>query len=148
MTMWTRASPPEMRSARFERTRIASGPVCGSGAAPRAKRPWPDGAPLSAWPAATAGATPINANRTTNRRARMSFPPGRRKAGSSPVRQKINHSEWCLYALYGECVGQLAAYVAVVAVIVVLPGPDMALVLQNGVARGRRAALETALGIN
>jgi threonine/homoserine/homoserine lactone efflux protein len=35
-----------------------------------------------------------------------------------------------------------------VAVIVVLPGPDMALVLQNGLARGRRAALETAVGIN
>ena len=35
-----------------------------------------------------------------------------------------------------------------VAVIVVVPGPDMALVLQNGLARGRRAALETAFGIN
>ena len=34
------------------------------------------------------------------------------------------------------------------AVIVVLPGPDMALVLQNGIARGRRAAVETAVGIN
>jgi RhtB (resistance to homoserine/threonine) family protein len=40
------------------------------------------------------------------------------------------------------------AFAGVVAVIVVLPGPDMALVLQNGLARGRRAAVETALGIN
>ena len=40
------------------------------------------------------------------------------------------------------------AFVGVVAVIVVVPGPDMALVLQNGLARGRRAAVETALGIN
>ena len=45
-------------------------------------------------------------------------------------------------------VGDLAAFIGVVAVIVVLPGPDMALVLQNGLARGRRAAVETALGIN
>lgn len=42
----------------------------------------------------------------------------------------------------------LLAFVGVVAVIVVVPGPDMALVLQNGLARGRRAALETAIGIN
>ena len=40
------------------------------------------------------------------------------------------------------------AFAAVVAVIVVLPGPDMALVLQNGLAGGRRSAVETALGIN
>ena len=45
-------------------------------------------------------------------------------------------------------VGDLVAFIGVVAVIVVLPGPDMALVLQNGLARGRRAAVETALGIN
>jgi RhtB (resistance to homoserine/threonine) family protein len=45
-------------------------------------------------------------------------------------------------------VGDVLAFVGVVAVIVVLPGPDMALVLQNGLARGRRAAVETALGIN
>ena len=32
--------------------------------------------------------------------------------------------------------------------IVVVPGPDMALVLKNGVAHGRRAAISTALGIN
>jgi RhtB (resistance to homoserine/threonine) family protein len=38
--------------------------------------------------------------------------------------------------------------VGVVAVIVVLPGPDMALVLQNGLRHGRRAAVETAVGIN
>ena len=41
----------------------------------------------------------------------------------------------------------MAAFIGVVAVIVVLPGPDMALELQNGLARGRRAALETAVGI-
>lgn len=40
------------------------------------------------------------------------------------------------------------AFVGVVAIIVVLPGPDMALVLQNGLARGRRPAVETAVGIN
>jgi threonine/homoserine/homoserine lactone efflux protein len=40
------------------------------------------------------------------------------------------------------------AFVAVASVIVVLPGPDMALVLQNGLAGGRRAALETAVGVN
>lgn len=44
--------------------------------------------------------------------------------------------------------GDVLAFVGVVAVIVVLPGPDMALVLQNGLARGRRAALASALGIN
>jgi threonine/homoserine/homoserine lactone efflux protein len=45
-------------------------------------------------------------------------------------------------------VADLLAFVGVVAVIVVVPGPDMALVLQNGIVRGRRAAVETALGIN
>ena len=44
--------------------------------------------------------------------------------------------------------GDVVAFVGVVAVIVVLPGPDMALVLQNGLSRGRRAAVETAIGIN
>ena len=44
--------------------------------------------------------------------------------------------------------GDVVAFAGVVAVIVVLPGPDMALVLQNGLARGRRAAIETAVGIN
>ena len=39
------------------------------------------------------------------------------------------------------------AFVGVVAVIVLVPGPDMALVLRNGLVGGRRAALETALGI-
>ncbi len=42
----------------------------------------------------------------------------------------------------------MLAYIGVVAVIVVLPGPDMALVLQNGLAHGRRAAVQTAIGIN
>jgi RhtB (resistance to homoserine/threonine) family protein len=45
-------------------------------------------------------------------------------------------------------VRELLAFIGVVAVIVVVPGPDMALVLQNGLNRGRRAALETAFGIN
>jgi threonine/homoserine/homoserine lactone efflux protein len=45
-------------------------------------------------------------------------------------------------------VEHVLAFVAVASVIVVLPGPDMALVLQNGLARGRRAALETAVGVN
>ena len=44
--------------------------------------------------------------------------------------------------------GDAVSFIGVVAVIVVLPGPDMALVLQNGLTRGRRAAVETALGIN
>jgi RhtB (resistance to homoserine/threonine) family protein len=42
----------------------------------------------------------------------------------------------------------LVAFAGVAAVIIVLPGPDMALVLQNGLAHGRRAAVETAVGIN
>jgi len=41
----------------------------------------------------------------------------------------------------------VVAFAGVAGVIVVLPGPDMALVLRNGVAAGRRAALESALGI-
>ncbi|HUF02358.1 MAG TPA: LysE family translocator [Gaiellaceae bacterium] len=44
--------------------------------------------------------------------------------------------------------GDVAAFAAVAALIVVVPGPDMALVLRNGVSRGRRAAVATALGIN
>ena len=44
--------------------------------------------------------------------------------------------------------GDVLAFVGVVAVIVVVPGPDMALVLRNGLSHGRRAAVETALGIN
>jgi threonine/homoserine/homoserine lactone efflux protein len=44
--------------------------------------------------------------------------------------------------------GNLVAFAAVAVVIVVVPGPDMALVLRNGVAHGRRAAVATALGIN
>lgn len=39
-------------------------------------------------------------------------------------------------------------FAAVAALIVVVPGPDMALVLRNGVVYGRRAAVSTALGIN
>jgi threonine/homoserine/homoserine lactone efflux protein len=42
----------------------------------------------------------------------------------------------------------VVAFAAVAAVIVVVPGPDMALVLRNGVAHGRHAAVATALGIN
>jgi RhtB (resistance to homoserine/threonine) family protein len=42
----------------------------------------------------------------------------------------------------------LLGFVAVAAVIVVVPGPDMALVLRNGLRGGRRTALATALGIN
>ena len=44
--------------------------------------------------------------------------------------------------------GNVAAFVAVAALIVVVPGPDMALVLRNGVTHGRRAAVATALGAN
>jgi RhtB (resistance to homoserine/threonine) family protein len=44
--------------------------------------------------------------------------------------------------------GRLLAFVGVAAVIVVVPGPDMALVLRNGLQGGRRAALATALGID
>ena len=42
----------------------------------------------------------------------------------------------------------VVAFAAVAALIVVVPGPDMALVLRNGVLSGRRAAVATALGIN
>jgi RhtB (resistance to homoserine/threonine) family protein len=42
----------------------------------------------------------------------------------------------------------LLTFAGVVAVIVVTPGPDMALVLRNGLSHGRRAAVETGLGIN
>jgi len=45
-------------------------------------------------------------------------------------------------------VGNVLAFAAVAAVIVIVPGPDMALVLKNGVAHARRAAIATALGIN
>jgi threonine/homoserine/homoserine lactone efflux protein len=45
-------------------------------------------------------------------------------------------------------VGNIIAFVGVVGLIVVVPGPDMALVLRNGIGKGRRAAVETALGIN
>jgi threonine/homoserine/homoserine lactone efflux protein len=42
---------------------------------------------------------------------------------------------------------EVVAFAGVAGIIVVLPGPDMALVLRNGIAYGRRAALESALGI-
>jgi threonine/homoserine/homoserine lactone efflux protein len=42
----------------------------------------------------------------------------------------------------------VVAFAAIAAVIVVVPGPDMALVLRNGVAYGRHAAVATALGIS
>jgi threonine/homoserine/homoserine lactone efflux protein len=45
-------------------------------------------------------------------------------------------------------VENLLGFVAVVAVIVVVPGPDMALILRHGLARGRRGALETATGVS
>lgn len=44
--------------------------------------------------------------------------------------------------------GEVVAFAGVAALIVVVPGPDMALVLRNGVSYGRRAAVATALGIN
>jgi threonine/homoserine/homoserine lactone efflux protein len=44
--------------------------------------------------------------------------------------------------------GDLVAFAGVAALIVVVPGPDMALVLRNGVTYGRRAAVATALGVN
>jgi threonine/homoserine/homoserine lactone efflux protein len=44
--------------------------------------------------------------------------------------------------------GDVAAFAAVAALIVVVPGPDMALVLRNGVADGRRAAVATAMGVS
>jgi LysE type translocator len=44
--------------------------------------------------------------------------------------------------------GDVAGFAAVAALIVLVPGPDMALVLRNGVAHGRRAAVATALGVN
>jgi threonine/homoserine/homoserine lactone efflux protein len=43
--------------------------------------------------------------------------------------------------------GSLLGFAVVAAVIVVVPGPDMALVLRNGLRGGRRAALATALGV-
>jgi len=42
---------------------------------------------------------------------------------------------------------EIVGFAGVAGVIVVLPGPDMALVLRNGLAHGRRAALESAVGI-
>jgi len=48
-----------------------------------------------------------------------------------------------------ESVGaHIWSFVAVAAVLIVAPGPDMALVTKNAVLHGRRAALGTALGVN
>jgi threonine/homoserine/homoserine lactone efflux protein len=44
--------------------------------------------------------------------------------------------------------GDVIAFAGVAALIVVVPGPDMALVLRNGITDGRRAAVATAFGIN
>jgi threonine/homoserine/homoserine lactone efflux protein len=49
---------------------------------------------------------------------------------------------------YDRRIGNVLAFAGVAALIVVVPGPDMALVLRNGIALGRRAAVATALGIN
>jgi len=43
---------------------------------------------------------------------------------------------------------RLLPFLAVVAVILVTPGVDMALVTRNAIRRGRRAALATAVGVN
>ena len=43
---------------------------------------------------------------------------------------------------------ELLAFAGLALVVIVVPGPDMALVLRNGLGHGRRAAVETALGIN
>jgi threonine/homoserine/homoserine lactone efflux protein len=43
---------------------------------------------------------------------------------------------------------RLLPFLAVVAVILVTPGVDLALVTRNAIARGRRAALATAVGVN
>ena len=50
--------------------------------------------------------------------------------------------------MYDRKMEDVVAFAGVAAVIVVVPGPDMALVLRNGVTYGRHAAVATALGIN
>jgi len=42
----------------------------------------------------------------------------------------------------------LVPFLAVAVVLIIVPGPDMALVTKNALLHGRRAALLTALGIN
>lgn len=44
--------------------------------------------------------------------------------------------------------GHFLIFLGVAAVLIVVPGPDMALVTKNAVIHGRRAALGTALGVN
>jgi RhtB (resistance to homoserine/threonine) family protein len=44
-------------------------------------------------------------------------------------------------------VHELVAFAAVAAVLILTPGPDMALVTRNTVARGRRAGIETSAGV-
>ena len=46
-----------------------------------------------------------------------------------------------------EAMHELVAFAAVAAVLIVTPGPDMALVTRNTVALGRRAGLETSAGV-
>lgn len=43
--------------------------------------------------------------------------------------------------------GRFAAYLAVSALLIVTPGPDMALITRNALSAGRRAASVTALGV-
>jgi threonine/homoserine/homoserine lactone efflux protein len=49
---------------------------------------------------------------------------------------------------YDREMEDVVAFAAVATAIVVVPGPDMALVLRNSVAYGRHAAVATALGIS
>src|SRR5688500_8520862 len=44
--------------------------------------------------------------------------------------------------------GDVAAFAAVAALVVAVPGPDMALVLRDGVSAGRRAGAASALGVS
>jgi threonine/homoserine/homoserine lactone efflux protein len=53
-----------------------------------------------------------------------------------------------VFQAYDPSVGRdLLAFAGVVAVIAVTPGPDMALVLRNGLAHGRGAAFQTSVGV-
>ena len=44
--------------------------------------------------------------------------------------------------------GHFAIFLGVAAVLIVVPGPDMAIVTKNAVLHGRRAALATSFGVN